>query len=87
MRRRTLLSSMCALGLLACTDSATEPDPVVESINLARGGNTYMEAITGSGHFVTGPFAYTPDVWRTFTITAKKAQDGSVDGKYSGEIG
>jgi hypothetical protein len=42
----------------------------------------WAEAITGSGHFVTGPLAYMPDVWRTFTINAKKGRDGTVDGKF-----
>jgi hypothetical protein len=44
--------------------------------------NPWKESITGSGHFITGPYAYTPDVWRTFTLNAKKSWDGSVDGKF-----
>jgi len=41
-----------------------------------------MESITGSGHFITSPLAYSPGVWRTFTINATNAANGSVDGKF-----
>ena len=86
MKHLPLLSSLCLVGILACTDVVTEPEPAPDIAKstkvMAGGGRTYTESITGSGHFITGPLAYTPGVWRTFTMTAKKAQDGSVNGKF-----
>lgn len=82
MKRFSLCASLFVFGAIACTEAATEPELAIESMSLARGGNMYTETINGSGHFVTGPLAYNPDVWRTFTIDAKKAHDGSVEGKF-----
>lgn len=83
--RKLILLSVLALPL-SCGDTVTDP-PLVADAPEARVAmdavqESWKEAITGSGHFVTGPFAYTPDVWRTFTIHATKASDGSVEGSF-----
>lgn len=71
---------------LACADVVTDPplapDAPETTVLMDRAQKLWSEAITGSGHFVTGPLAYTPDVWRTFTINARKASDGSVEGRF-----
>ena len=88
MKRKTLFLSLVLSGILACTESATEPLPATDDAILPTktaaapaGDEGFLEKITGSGHFVTVFPAYTPGVWRTFTISARKAGDGPVDGK------
>jgi hypothetical protein len=70
---------------LGCGENATEPQiaPEISQARVAAHAATepWEESISGSGHFVTVWPAYTPDVWRTFTINAKKSPDGSVGGK------
>lgn len=84
MRRLLLLFPLILMA--ACADTPTDPAVPLE-ISQAKVPNVqaekgWIESITGSGHFVTGPLAYTPDVWRTFTINTKKGADGSVDGAF-----
>lgn len=85
LARLPILAFLLAVPL-ACADSVTDPplapDTPETTALMDRVGGPWTEAITGSGHFVTGPLAYTPDVWRTFTINAKKSSDGSVDGSF-----
>ncbi len=89
MKHKTLLLPMVFLGFLACSEGVTEPpltseDRTPQTVTAAdpdKGGG-FVEKITGSGHFVTGPLAYNPGVWRTFTMKAKKGADGSVEGSF-----
>lgn len=88
MKRTSLLLASVFIGVVACTESATDPLPatdaavILTSTAAAPAANSDMlEMITGSGHFVTVFPAYTPGVWRTFSMNAKKAPDESVDGK------
>jgi len=81
--RFTKFTPALAVPLLAiaCSES---PTALVDDATLlaSLSGGQWTESITGSGHFITGPLAYNPGVWRTFTMTASKALDGSVDGKF-----
>jgi hypothetical protein len=83
--RKLFFIPMLAL-VFACADTVTEPQMTLEisAAKVARAdvGGPWAASITGSGHYVTGPLAYNPGVWRTFTINAKKAMDGSVEGKF-----
>jgi hypothetical protein len=83
--RRLILLPLLSLTL-ACADTVTQPETALDisEAKVMKDGirQPWFESITGSGHFVTGPLAYNPGVWRTFTINAKKASDGSVDGKF-----
>lgn len=86
MKRLPLLIPLLFFVSFACSDAVTEPEMTPDgstSVELmAGGGGKWVESITGSGHFVTKFPAYVVGVWRNFTLTAKKAMDGSVTGKY-----
>ena len=83
--RKLLLPSLLFLAL-GCADRVTNPPMTPDALETKgkadRIQGPWTESITGSGHFVTGPYAYTPGVWRTFTIKAQKDSNGSVDGRF-----
>jgi hypothetical protein len=84
--RTTVLITLSFLTL-ACTDAVMEPAPEYDALETrvaAEGAHgPWKEAIHGSGHFyATSYYAPGGPVWRTFTINARKARDGSVDGRF-----
>lgn len=70
---------------LACDDGAADRGLVQPSPRMAQVGShgPVIASITGSGHQVTQPPALNPGLWRTFTMTARKYADGSVEGSYT----
>ena len=88
MRRLALLPILTLA--LACNDgSITQPDTALQpgqdapGIATSRGAGGVVELVTGSGHYTTQPPAFTPGLWRTFTMTARKYADGSVKGSFT----
>jgi hypothetical protein len=59
----------------------TDPGTVIANASSERG--PVIASVTGSGHFTTRPPALSPGLWRTFTLTARKYADGSVDGTFT----
>lgn len=73
------------LLMWGCTHTGTEPTVENASVlgaqaaaRYADGAGGVVEAVTGGGQLHTS----TSDVWRTFTIHAVKAVDGSVHGSF-----
>jgi hypothetical protein len=73
---------LVAIAFLAmgCNDQQVV-DPTDNSVSapnsgsLSKGKGPVVESVTGSGSFTTG-------AWRTFSFTARKYADGSVDGEW-----
>jgi hypothetical protein len=85
MRKLVLVPLL--LFTVACSDNMpVEPEMTVE-ISAAKAaqndlGGPWAASITGSGHFEANSYYAPGPVWRTFTINAKKARDGRVDGRF-----
>ncbi|MCG6957260.1 MAG: hypothetical protein LJF04_14825 [Gemmatimonadetes bacterium] len=89
---RVLPCGVVLFMIWGCTHTATEPKLEVAaalgaqataiSVQDADGSGRVIEAVTGSGQLHTG----TDGSWRTFTIHAVKAVDGSVDGSFQWRV-
>ena len=83
--RKAVVLPLLALPL-ACADSPVQPTPELAMLETRVAGESsmgpWMEAITGSGHFVATSYYAPYPVWRTFTIEAQKKLNGMVEGKF-----
>ncbi len=75
MKPTPLLALICAAAIVGC-EPVSEPDYVATSPNFGRG--PVVESASGSGSFIVDP----PGDRRTFSFTAKRFADGSVEGQW-----
>jgi hypothetical protein len=76
MREILRWAPILCVAVLADCDGGLEPTATAPQPLFSKGGGPVVQRATGAGHFTVG------GEWRTFSFTALKYADGTVDGEY-----